>query len=102
MDVTKMLMPLLKMVQGELKDIEPENNIAEFIKERIGILFETNVEIGMDMTMINEIIRGVFVAEANNDPVWTLSKIQRFNDALMMWYSQQRRKKQNVDQKDEL
>ena len=69
---------LLQTYAGELENVEPTNNVSEFVQETLIMLIP---EIDPGYEYLVEIIVKVFVLQANNDPAKVLAKFNKFTKA---------------------
>ena len=69
---------LLQTYAGELENVEPTNNVSEFIQETMVMLIP---EIDPGYEYLVEIIVKVFVLRANENPAGMLDKFTRFTKA---------------------
>ena len=94
MKLLKMFAPVIAALEKDAAAVKPVNNVAEFMSENINILFDTEAEIDNELhNIINQIVRGAFVAEANQNPQFVLSKVQKFIKAFAAWGLKERIRK---------
>lgn len=74
----------LSMVSEFTANINPENEVAQFIDENISILSKTKEDDGSDVA--HGLLQKLSVAEANNDPEFSLSKLLAFYEQFRVWY----------------
>lgn len=74
----------LSMVSEFTANINPENEVAQFIDENISILSKTKEDDGSDVA--HGLLQKLSVAEANNDPDFSLSKLLAFYEQFRVWY----------------
>ena len=94
MKLLKMFAPVIAAFEKDAAAVKPATNVAEFMFENISILFDTEAEIDDELQMlINQIVRGAFVAEANQNPQFVLEKVQKFIKAFAAWGIRERIRK---------
>jgi hypothetical protein len=82
--VLSALSPAMQMIDGWTKDIHPENEVAKFIEDKYGILFETpDAEKGI-MALLTKLA----IAEANSSPEFVENKMLRFYNEFRVWYKE--------------
>lgn len=74
----------LGMVAEFTSNIKPDNEVAQFIDENIGILSKTQNDDESDVA--HGLLQKLSVAEANNDPEFSLSKLLAFYEQFRVWY----------------
>ena len=74
----------LGMVAEITANIQPENEVAEFIDKNIGILSKSKVDEGSDVAF--GLLQKLSVAEANKDPAFSLQKLLEFYEQFRVWY----------------
>ncbi len=86
----------LELIGNWTKNIKPENDVARFVEDNLGTLFEQqgDKENAMAVTLSK-----LGIAEANDNPEYVLHKMLRFYDALRVWYPEYQAKKQAVEVK---
>ncbi len=84
--VLSALSPAMQLIDGWTKDIHPENDIAKFIEEKYGTLFETqNAD---KMNGIMALLTKLAIAEANASPEFVENKMLRFYNEFRVWYKE--------------
>jgi len=79
------LAPAMTMIDGWTKDIKPQNDIAKFMEDNLGILFESK-DSG-DFNGITKLLGKMAVAEANESPDFVENKVLKFYESFRLYYS---------------
>ena len=74
----------LGMVAEFTANITPENEVAQFIDENIGILSRTKEDDGADVA--HGLLQKLSVAEANKDPEFSLQKLLEFYEQFRLFF----------------
>ena len=74
----------LGMVAEFTANIQPENEVAQFIDENIGILSRTKEDDGADVA--HGLLQKLSVAEANKDPEFSLDKLLEFYEQFRIFF----------------
>lgn len=74
----------LGMVAEFTANIQPENEVAQFIDENIGILSKTKEDDEADVA--HGLLQKLSVAEANKDPQFSLDKLLEFYEQFRIFY----------------
>ncbi len=79
--------PAMNLIEGWTKEIKPENEVAVFVQQNIGTIFESkNQKVNPTLALLTKLA----IAEANDNPEYVLAKFMRFYEALRVWYPQYR------------
>lgn len=79
------LSPAMQLIERWTKDIHPKNEVAQFVEDKYGILFEAA---GEDKNGIMALLTKIAIAEANANPNFVENKMLRFYDAFRVWYKE--------------
>jgi hypothetical protein len=93
------LSPAMQLINGWTKDVQSKNEIAKFIEDKYGILFETDSE---ETNGVMALLTKLAIAEANSSPEFVENKLLRFYNEFRVWYKEYlaRKELQNDDQKE--
>jgi hypothetical protein len=83
--VLNALGPAMSMIDNWTKDIKPENEVALFVEQNLGIIFKSENQ-KVNPTM--ELLTKLGIAEANDNPEYALLKFLNFYEAFRIWYTQ--------------
>lgn len=84
--MTSMLNMLVNTIGGELKNVEPKNNVALFVEQNIDTLFKfPESDATTEFSFMTDIVGKVFILSANVDPQQTLDRFGAFTQAYMNW-----------------
>jgi len=84
-----MMKPIMSMVSGWMKDVEPENSIATWVEANIGLFARrTSCEVVVDEDALfaEEFITKLAVMEANKHPADLLNRLVVFNNSFVEFY----------------
>ena len=76
--------PAMSLVESWTKDIKPENEIAEFIADHFGSLFDMKEATEID-TMA-PLLTKVMIFHANEDPMYVEAKLVRYYESFRIFY----------------
>lgn len=79
------LSPAMQLINGWTKDVHPKNEIAKFIEDNYGILFETDSE---ETNGVMTLLTKLAIAEANSSPEFVENKLLRFYNEFRVWYKE--------------
>lgn len=79
------LSPAMQLINGWTKDVHPKNEIAKFIEDKYGILFETDSE---ETNGVMTLLTKLAIAEANSSPEFVENKLLRFYNEFRVWYKE--------------
>jgi len=75
--------PAMNMIDNFTKDIKPENEVATFVEQNLGIIFESqNQQANPTLALLTKLA----IAEANDDPEYVLNKMLRFYENFRQFY----------------
>jgi hypothetical protein len=87
--VLNALGPAMSMIDNWTKDIKPENEVALFVEQNLGIIFKSeNQKVNPTMALLTKL----GIAEANDNPEYALLKFLNFYEAFRIWYPQYQEK----------
>lgn len=74
--------PAMRLIDDWTKDIKPDNEVAAFVEQNMGILFEQQGNKPPIIGMLSKMA----TVEANDNPQFVLHKLLKFYDAVRVWY----------------
>ncbi len=80
----KSMSPALSLVESFTSGIKAENEVAKFVEENFGILFETK-ESEAQLDMGKGLLTKMAVAEANTNPEFVEQKMLKFYNAFRLY-----------------
>lgn len=87
--MANMLNMLVSTIGGELKNVVPTNNVAQFVKDNINILFKfPESDATTEFSFMTNIVSKVFILSANIDPQQTLDRFGTFTKAYINWLNE--------------
>jgi len=87
--IANMLNMLVSTIGGNLKDVKPENNLAQFVDNNISIIFKFPESSATDeFGFMTDIIKKVFILSANKDPRQTFDNFNEFAKVFQEWFEE--------------
>jgi hypothetical protein len=78
--------PAMAMVESWTKEITPKNEIAEWMDQNLGILFDLPPGEELELGGVAPLLTKIAVAEANERPDFVEGKLLRFYEAFRIYY----------------
>lgn len=94
------LAPVMGLLRSMMKDIQPENNVSQWVFENLPIIMGDDAG-GEDEELGLEVLTSMFVMKTNVNPRETLQRLILFHNSFGTFYKENLKEK-NPDKKDDL